>query len=218
MTTLTWGLTFLSAFIIGSLPFGYWVAKRQGVDIRSIGSGNIGATNVFRVLGWKPGLLVLILDIAKGYCPALLGGNVLSQEQTHRVEVTLLVGLFAVVGHVYSPWLGFRGGKGVATALGVVLAATPLVAILCLGVWLLVFLLSMYVSLASIVASIAAPLVAYSLKYSLWVTGIYVGTCVFLILKHRANIQRLLTGKELRINFRSVSKSLTTKEKKTSES
>ncbi|HWP31529.1 MAG TPA: glycerol-3-phosphate 1-O-acyltransferase PlsY [Fimbriimonadales bacterium] len=218
MTILTWVLTFLITFIIGSLPFGYWVANRYGVDIRTTGSRNIGATNVFRVLGWKPGLAVLVFDIAKGYFPALLGGNALSQEQTYQTEVTLLVGLFAVLGHVYSPWLGFRGGKGVATALGVVLAATPLLAGICLAIWLLVFLTSKYVSLASILASIAAPISAFFLGYSTWVIGIYTGTCVFLILKHRANIQRLIAGKELRINFRSVSESLRSKEKKTSES
>lgn len=186
------------------------------MDIRTIGSGNIGATNVFRVLGWKPGLLVLILDIAKGFLPALLGGNALSQGNLQQTEATLLVGLFSVLGHVYSPWLGFKGGKGVATALGVVLAATPLVALVCLGVWLFVFFLSMYVSLASILASISVPLSAFFFGYSLWVIGIYAGTCVFLIIKHRANIKRLLTGQELRLNFRSVSKSLTSNGNKTS--
>jgi len=200
---------------MGSLPFGYWVAKRYDVDIRTIGSGNIGATNVFRVLGWKPGLLVLVLDIAKGYFPTLVGGNALLQPRSHQVEITLLVGIFAVLGHVYSPWLGFRGGKGVATALGVVLAATPLVALICVAIWVLVFLASMYVSLASILAAISAPITAFYFGYSNWVIGIYTGTCLFLLLKHRGNIQRLLSGRELRIDYRSVSKCLTSKEKKT---
>lgn len=192
-----WTSYCVGAFFVGSFPFGYWLAKLRGVDLRTAGSGNIGATNVWRICGWRLGLTVFVLDVCKAYVPAVLGGSWLS-ESGFSSEAAILVGVCAVSGHLFSPFLGFRGGKGVASALGAVLAATPVVAISAFALWLVVFGLTRYVSLASIVGLISAPILAWSVGEPPLVWGIYSGAAGALIAKHRSNIARLLTGREYR--------------------
>ncbi|RYD40190.1 MAG: glycerol-3-phosphate 1-O-acyltransferase, partial [Verrucomicrobiaceae bacterium] len=171
----------LLAFLLGSIPSGLLIAKAKGINIREHGSGNIGATNVLRVVGKKYGITCLILDALKGFIPVALATNVI-QIEGRDVQVPLdflnqwamvlpaseamlvqivqiLTALAAVLGHNYSPWVGFKGGKGIATSAGVLLALMPFAVGLLVILFLLVFVISRYVSLASIVAAAALPLV-----------------------------------------------------------
>lgn len=189
-------ITAVVAYFVGSVPTGYLLARAKGVDIRSVGSGNIGATNVFRILGKTAGFTVLLIDALKGFIPAkfLLFGVTPGTEEYHA----MLAGLCAILGHNYTCWLRFKGGKGIATSAGVMLALVPAGLGLALGTWLVVFTVSKYVSLASVAAAAALPV-------AVWLTG---GTQRMIILtsvvsalaiyKHRANIQRLLNGTEHR--------------------
>ena len=203
-------LGFISSYLLGSVPFGFLIAKSRGVDIRKVGSGNIGATNVFRTLGKGPGILTFLLDFCKGLLSvavlsrlaATVGGGV---GEGRFPYLQLLCGVGAMLGHSFPVFLGFRGGKGVATGVGLVAGLAPAVAGIALGVWLVVFLIGRYVSLASILA--AATVVALSwtpmlgkdpqhvLAIVLSVLGILV------ILRHHANIGRLLKGTENRFTF-----------------
>ena len=151
-------LVALIAYLIGSIPTGFLMAKMRGVDIRSVGSGNIGATNVFRVLGKGPGVMVLLIDALKGFLPAkflpalfLHGASISSPRYQY---LALIAGVFAILGHNYTCWLRFKGGKGVATTAGVLIAWVPLAFLIALGSWLVVFGVSRYVSLASIAAAV----------------------------------------------------------------
>ncbi|MBL8049257.1 MAG: glycerol-3-phosphate 1-O-acyltransferase PlsY [Chthonomonas sp.] len=179
------------AFLLGAVPFGYLVARAKGVNIFEAGSGNIGATNVNRVLGAKAGLLVLFLDIAKGLAPALYGVHML-----HSIESGLWLGLAAVLGHTFSPFLKFKGGKGVATTLGVVIGATPLVALGSAVVFLPLLAMFRYVSLSSIVAAASLPL--WDLLFKMPPVAIVFHSVIaaFILFKHRANIVRIRNGTE----------------------
>ena len=183
--------TFLP-FLLGSVPFGYVIGKLKGVDVRNYGSGNIGATNVSRVLGKKYGALVLLLDALKGALPVLavkLSGL--------PEEYQVLAGLFAVLGHCFSPFMKFKGGKGVATGLGAFLVISPKVTLLALFVFLLVFLLTRYVSLSSITAALSYPLLYKFLEGESELSFILVSlTAAVIVVKHYSNIVRLLKGEE----------------------
>lgn len=190
------------SFFAGSIPFGYWIALRFAkIDIRKFGSKNIGATNVGRLIGWRFGFPVLVLDIAKGMLPVYLSGQFVPEG---GVPFQLACGVLAVFGHMFSPFLGFRGGKGVATTLGVFLVLTP---IACLGaviVFLAVYKFFKFVSLGSIFASLTLPLVyAFSSvlllheEVSYWVLGTMVFISIGIILTHRENILRILNQSEL---------------------
>ena len=135
----------LTAYFLGSLPFGHWLALARGVDLREEGSGNTGATNVGRVLGKKWGIFVFILDLGKGWIAVALAQRVGNLPETW----TVTVGVFAVLGHVFSPWLGFRGGKGVATSAGILIGLAPWVALVVALIWFLTFQMSRTVSVAS---------------------------------------------------------------------
>jgi len=180
------------------MPWGYWLPRvLRGVDIRTLGSGNTGATNVWRVLGFKMGLAVAILDVAKGAVAALLGlwlGGDL---------VAVLAGVAAMVGHWRPLFLRFaRGGKTVATTGGVALALAPFAALVAAGVWLIVFFLTRYASVASIVAAISLPLWALLFGASWPVLAFTAGAALAIIVLHRTNIRRLLAGEEHRIELR----------------
>lgn len=200
---MVWLVTFcLFAYFVGAIPFGKWIASAKGVDILSEGSGNIGATNVWRVLGWRAGTLVFVLDISKGYLPGVVAALVLRERLSGSLrapEIALFVGSCAVIGHSLSIFLRFRGGKGVATALGVVLATSPDVAGTTFAVFLLVLGISRYVSVASIVAVAAAPTFAWLMGYSAVVVAVYSVLAVFIVWRHRSNIVRLLHGRESRL-------------------
>ncbi len=193
------------AFFIGSLPFGYWAGRLRSVDIREHGSGNIGATNVWRVLGWQWGAPVFALDALKGYLPVLLA----LMAQLPSVWV-VVVGLCSILGHTYSPFIGFKGGKGVATSLGVVIGFSWVVAAIAFAVFLLTLLSTRWVSLGSILGAITATL-AFFLLPSLFLPAdplpyriFAVLTMVLIIYRHRSNIQRIKEGTEPRFGTRTT--------------
>lgn len=195
------------AFLSGSLPFGFWAGKLKGLDIRQHGSGNIGATNVVRVCGKAVGIPVFILDILKGALPVILVRWWLEKNglPAHLISTgVVLAGLAAILGHMYTPWLGFNGGKGVATAAGVLAALTPLAMLVALAFWLVFFFKTRYVSLASMVGAVVVPMVmavqmarAQSWDWVLLGFGILMAALV--LVRHRANIQRLIAGTENRM-------------------
>jgi glycerol-3-phosphate acyltransferase PlsY len=193
-------------YILGSLPAGYLVAKLAGVDIRKLGSGNIGATNVTRVLGKRFGYPVFVFDLAKGLASVELARMAVRTAQLSAEYVDLcgvLGAIFSVIGHSYSIWLGFRGGKGVATSLGALLAINWVTALIACGVWVLVFYITGYVSLASIAAVIALPATIGIMLFSKELTSpvlLYFSLCLaaIVIVRHRANLSRLLKGIEPR--------------------
>jgi len=188
-------VAFLLAYLVGSVPFGLLLTRLAGAgDLRGIGSGNIGATNVLRTGRKGLALATLVLDALKGALPAWLLYRYLGPD------IAVAGGLGAVLGHCFPVWLRFRGGKGVATAAGVVLALTPLAALPVILVFAAVVGLSRYVSLASILAAIAAPVAAYALG---WVqfAELYLLLALIIVAKHHANIRRLLAGNESRLRF-----------------
>jgi acyl phosphate:glycerol-3-phosphate acyltransferase len=180
------------AYLIGSIPSGLLIARKKGIDIRQHGSGNIGATNIARVVGSKYGALTLAFDMVKGFIPVMLAKTFLPD---HYI-IQLVTGFAAVAGHTYSLFLNFKGGKGVATAGGVFLALLPGPTIASLLVFALVLLATKYVSLSSIMASITLPLAAL-LMGKPWVMVIFsVIVAALIVYKHKDNIARLREGKE----------------------
>lgn len=197
----------ISAFVgylSGAMPFGYWAGKLKGMDIRQHGSGNIGATNVIRVLGKGIGIPVFILDALKGWLPVWLAASFLAKQGAATEIVSagaVVAGLSAVLGHMFTFWLGFKGGKGVATTAGVLLGIAPLAMLGGLGVWLLFFFTTRYVSLASMMAGVGvvATMVAVMARDGRWdavMLGFGVLIMVLVIVRHRANIGRILAGTE----------------------
>lgn len=193
----------LFAYLLGSIPFGYLLVKlRQGRDIRAIGSGNIGAANVTRMSGLAAGLNTLLLDALKGFLAVWVVAQVTGENITWMIAAAVC----AVAGHMFPVWLGFRGGRGVATGVGVFLAICWPAVVAALGIWAVMVLLWRYVSLGSIVGAAALPL----LTYFLYAPGhapplvVSVGTtlvAVLIIVKHRPNIERLLAGTETRLTL-----------------
>lgn len=186
-------LAVVASYLIGSIPVGYLVARSMGVDIRQHGSGNIGTTNVWRTLGKVAGIIVLLGDVGKGVLSVLIG------RQYGAEGTELLTGLAAMVGHSWPVFLGFKGGKIIATGAGVLLGIAPLSALIAFAVWLPVVAISRYVSLGSIAAAISLPtgMLAMHQKPSYLAFGTLVA--VFAIYKHKTNIKRLMTGTELKI-------------------
>lgn len=201
-------VTVVLAYLLGSIPTGYLVARARGVDIRRVGSGNIGATNVFRNLGVPAGCVVLFTDALKGWAAVILAARVLCEwadpaaSLMAREWFAVVAGVCAILGHNYTCWLRFKGGKGIATSAGVLLALVPWALLVILAVWIVVFALSRYVSLASIAASATLPLAAWLTGESGTLIAITAGLAVLAIYKHKSNIQRLLEGTEHRISPR----------------
>ena len=183
-------LTILS-YLLGSVPSGFLVGSSAGVDVRGEGSGNIGATNVARTLGWKKGLLTLGFDVAKGFLPVLA-----AQLLDLGAGAAAAAGLAAFAGHLYPVFLGFKGGKGVATAAGVYIAAMPLGILVLVGVFALVVVASRRVSPASMAAAVLAPAVAWALSYPQEVAWMSLVIGVLVVVRHRENIRRLVAGEE----------------------
>ncbi len=155
---MTWLLIAMLSYLIGSIPSGYLVARTQGVDIRQHGSRNIGATNVLRVMGKKWGYLVFLCDSSKGFLAVKLGFLIAAHSLQSPVLGGVIAAIACILGHNYTLWLGFKGGKGIATSGGVILALFPIAVICCMAiVWIVVFYSSKYVSLASIAAAVALP-------------------------------------------------------------
>ena len=215
MPVLAYIVVALGAYLLGSIPFGFLVAKAKGIDIRSVGSGNIGATNAMRVLGKPAGIFVLLMDAAKGFFAAkflwcfvfifIYEGK--SDEAVQQAawnlpiwNLPIVAGIFAVLGHNYTCWLKFKGGKGIATTAGVYLALAPWAVLVGLVVFILAVLLTRYVSVGSIAAAIALPVTVWIMTPQNIFLGI-VSTALgaLAVYKHKSNIQRLMAGTENRL-------------------
>jgi acyl phosphate:glycerol-3-phosphate acyltransferase len=210
-------LTVLIAYLLGSIPTGFLVARARGVDIRTVGSGNIGATNVFRILGKAAGVFVLVVDAAKGWLAVFVVANLVSgwfypeAGAPAQEWFRLCAGVAAILGHNYTCWLRFKGGKGIATSAGVLVALVPVPLLIILGVWIIVFVLSRYVSLASILAAFTLPFAAWAFGESLTIVFVTGALATLAIYKHKANIQRLINGTENRIGAKKGSSAETAK-------
>jgi glycerol-3-phosphate acyltransferase PlsY len=198
----------LVAYLYGSVPFGFLAARLiKGVDIRTTGSGNIGATNAARVLGFKFFPFIFLLDMSKGFLPVLAGLLLSSQGDFSPPPLAVGAGFGAILGHVFPAYLGFKGGKAVATGTGVFLALAPWAVLIAAGLWGLVFAAWRYVSLASILAAAALPVSLWfthgePLGQGCYLTGFAVAAALLVIWRHRGNIGRLLAGTEHRIGSR----------------
>jgi len=187
----------LFAFLLGSIPFGVVVAKVYGVNLKKVGSGNIGATNVLRAMGKGPALLTLVGDVLKGSLAVVAGRYFL-----HSASLEGIIGLSAIVGHNFSLFLRFRGGKGVATSIGVLLIYSPKAGVLTVILWLIVMLVTRYSSLGAIVSFGVLPFGIYVLDYTQEKLIISVLIAFLLIFRHTDNIKRLLQGTEPKIGKR----------------
>jgi glycerol-3-phosphate acyltransferase PlsY len=188
-------LLMAAAYVVGSMPFGLWLVKAwKGIDVREVGSGNIGTTNVYRAAGKGAAIAVFALDVAKGAVP-VAAGIALGLP----AWAVLGAGAMAIIGHSKSMFLGFTGGKSVATGIGTILALSPLGAALTLGVFAAVFAASRMVSLGSIVASVALPIVLWALHAPMAYVGYAVVAAVYVVVRHRANIQRIMSGEESKL-------------------
>jgi len=187
----------LAAYLLGSIPFALILARRWGSDLRAVGSGNLGATNVMRASGVRAGVLVAILDMGKGAVSVWLAARI-----SDGAPLPAAAGLAAIIGHIYPIWLRFRGGKGVATACGVFsiltpLAVPPAIAIFAAAVWL-----TKYISLGSVLASMALPPIAYALGSPAPAVMAAAAASAFIVFRHRSNLVRLFTGTERRVGIR----------------
>ncbi|MGJ8633671.1 MAG: glycerol-3-phosphate 1-O-acyltransferase PlsY [Luteolibacter sp.] len=224
----------LFAFLLGSIPFGLFIAKAKGIDIRQHGSGNIGATNVFRIVGKKYGISCLFLDLLKGLIPVVLAINLVQiqgkgivvplgfleplalkldvADQLKGQLVHVLTALAAVLGHNYSPWIGFKGGKGIATSAGVLIGLMPMAVLILVVIFILTLVVTRYVAVASMVGAVSLPILTHiGARFhknddgiSLWEAGTWNKPLFFFSLligilaiwKHRSNISRLIAGTE----------------------
>ena len=210
METVSFILVGICTYLLGSVPTGFLVGKARGVDIRQVGSGNIGATNTLRVLGKPAGVFVLLMDALKGFAACtllvllvtLLLGTADTMGAGSVEALRILAGCCAVVGHNYTCWLGFRGGKGIATSAGVLLAWVPQAFLISLLVWSLALAITRYVSLASICVAVVLPFAVWLTQASTAMILVAVGLSVLAILRHRTNIIRLLNGTEHRLGSR----------------
>lgn len=186
------------AYLLGSVPTGFVLGSLSGVDVRQRGSGNIGASNVVRLLGWKAGLLTLFIDVAKGMIPVLM-----SVQLNFDPVVQALTALAAFLGHLYPVFLKFCGGKGVATALGIFMALSPWVALALILVFSLVALITRWISFASLTAAALAPVLLWVLSYETPALVVSILMAALIILRHSDNIKRLLAGSEAKLKLRS---------------
>ncbi len=209
-------LILVLSYLVGSIPGSLWAGKLlHGIDLRKHGSGNAGATNAFRVLGWKAGTVATVVDLGKGLLaagvvPFLVGVSTIpplgfSVWETQTV-VCLLAGIVAVIGHMFPLWARFRGGKGVNTSAGVLFALTPITTLITIGIFILVLVAFRYVSLASITAAVAFPSAVAIRRYLFGIDALDPSLLIFgallaagVIFAHRANIRRLLEGTENRV-------------------
>ena len=194
----------LAAYLLGSLPTAVWAGKLfHNIDVREHGSGNAGATNTIRVLGWKTGIPVLIIDLAKGWIASMLPIwlGLADEKSALLINIQILTGIIAIIGHIFPVFAGFRGGKGVATVFGVLLAIQPLLTISCIGVFLIVFAITGIVSVSSMTAGVMFPVFLMFIfdTPSLTFKFFSVVVAVALIITHRKNIERLMKGEEKKL-------------------
>lgn len=188
----------LFSFLFGSIPFGFLICKYSlGIDIRKVGSGNIGTTNVMRIAGPTLGIIVLILDTSKGLIPVLL-----ARAFSFTPIWVVLAGISAILGHIFSPFIGFRGGRGVATGLGVVIGIAPQIALFLFLIWAVVLLIFRYVSLASLTSAFFFPLLMSFTNQPLPYLILSFVVSILVIVRHKPNLERLFKGQEHRIGRR----------------
>jgi acyl phosphate:glycerol-3-phosphate acyltransferase len=194
----------LLAYLLGSIPAAVWIGKRfHKIDVREHGSGNAGTTNVIRVLGWKTGIPVLLIDVAKGWLAAMLPVffGLAGHGSGLETNLKILTGVIAIIGHIFPLFAGFRGGKGVATVFGVLLALMPLLTISSMGVFLIIFLATGIVSVSSILAGLSFPILLFlvfdtpSVVFKIF----SVLVAIALLITHKKNIGRLIRGEESRL-------------------
>jgi glycerol-3-phosphate acyltransferase PlsY len=186
--------SFLVGFFFGSLPWGYWLVKWiKHTDIREVGSHNIGATNVWRVYGKKLGLLTFILDTAKGGVPVFIFNHYFTST------LGIISGIGAILGHSFTPWLKFKGGKGVATGLGVFGVLVPVEIGISFGVWLIVRYVVRMISIASIVAGMVLVILVYTRKGGGEIFWFVLGIFLLVVIRHKSNIIRIIQGKEHKV-------------------
>jgi acyl phosphate:glycerol-3-phosphate acyltransferase len=191
---MTIALLLVAAYLLGAIPSSYVVARlTRGIDLRQHGSGNLGATNAFRVLGWRAATPVFILDIAKGWFPTFFFQK---WDGVADWRWALAYGAAAIIGHVFSIYVRFKGGKGVATGTGVFIALAPFAVLITTGVWLALLLVTATVSIASIAAAAALPVAVWLVGTPVEVLALSCALALFVIYAHRANIRRLLRGQE----------------------
>ncbi len=193
---MTYALLALS-YLLGATPTSYWVGRVfHGIDLREHGSGNLGATNSLRVLGWKSAVPVIVVDIGKGFVPVWFFPGLIDAS----LAWTLGFGAAAIVGHIFSIWVGFRGGKGVATSAGVFLALAPWAVLGGFVVWLALALTTRYVSVASMGAAVSLPILVAVLptRVGAGMMGFTVALAIFVVWAHRSNLRRLARGEENR--------------------
>src|SRR6266480_244675 len=203
---VTLAAVLIGSYLLGSIPFGYLAGRLVGIDIRQAGSGNIGATNVVRLLGKRYGYPAFALDVLKGFGAvkiAMLVAPGRSPEWNSPEIVGILAAMCSVLGHLYPPWLKFKGGKGVATSAGALLGLTPVATLIGVAIWVIVFCLTRYVSLASITAAVVLPILILVIRSQDQNKGkplIYFSACVaaVVIWRHRSNLSRLIQGTEPR--------------------
>lgn len=200
-------IAILVSYLVGSIPFGLIVAKRKRVNLSKVGSGNIGATNVYRALGLRSATLVFSLDLLKGLAGTKMVPYLMGQFD---MRTTFLCGLATIAGSVASIYSRFKGGKGVAAGVGVFLGFAPVATAICIGIWALVVLSSRYVSLGSIIAAIALPAVIYMLEpeeiTQNMIFWLALAVAAIIAFRHRSNIRRLLKGEENKIGTKRLSK------------
>jgi len=203
---LTLAVAVIGSYLLGSIPFGYLAGKIGGIDIRKVGSGNIGATNVVRTLGKRYGYPVFVLDFLKGFGAVKISISIATDARPawDSPEIFgIIAAVAAVIGHSFPLWLKFRGGKGVATSAGALFGLMPLATLIALTIWVLVFWFTRYVSLASLVTAVALPLVILIITRlnqihgnALFCSSLGIGA--FVIWRHRSNLSRLMRGSEPR--------------------
>ncbi len=201
------------AYLIGSIPTSVWIGRAfYHVDVRTKGSGNAGATNTIRVLGWKAGLPVLILDVFKGWLAVYMAHFFYDPQWNtpDLIDLKIILAAAAVIGHVFPVYVGFKGGKGIATLLGVGLALFPTASLIAIGIFVSVLMASGYVSLGSIAAAVTFPiselLILGNTQY-ISLTILSIAVAIFVPLTHRKNIRRLFRGEESKFNFKKKDKS-----------
>jgi acyl phosphate:glycerol-3-phosphate acyltransferase len=204
MNILNAGLAGVLAYLLGSIPSAIWIGKHfHNIDVREHGSGNAGATNVIRVLGWKTGIPVLIIDIAKGWLATMLPVflHLADKNTALLTNLQIFAGIIAILGHIFPVFAGFRGGKGVATVFGVFLAIQPLLTASCMGIFLVILFTTGIVSISSMIAGLSFPVLLFlifntpSLLFKIF--AVIVGMA--LLITHRKNIGRILRGEETKL-------------------
>lgn len=225
MSILSYAVIAVAAYLLGSIPTGYLAARAKGIDIRNVGSGNIGATNAMRALGKVAGIFVLLIDAFKGYAAcAFLAPLIFNWFAPHssglfryfhdepvelQIRFCAVAGIFVVLGHNFTCWLKFKGGKGVATSAGVFLALTPLALGIALGVWVIVFAVGRYVSVASMAAAVALPATVWLTPNGLALRLVTTALGLLVIARHKGNIERLSRGTERRFGAKTATAEVT---------